>query len=85
MVYMKILGHRLPLWVAFPWNLMVLCKKCHASISKIHHSGRANHRNATKMVMGWKYDRWNWLVRITWFAPMIILAVIVAIALVGMI
>lgn len=77
MVYLSILGKRLPLWMAFPWNLMVLCSKCHSKISKIHHAGKANHRNATKMVMGWKYTRWNWLVRITWFAPAIVLAAIV--------
>jgi len=54
---------------------MVLCHACHAKVSAIHHSGRANHRNATKMVMGWKYGRWNWLVRLTWFAPVAVLAI----------
>jgi hypothetical protein len=71
--YEKILRWRLPLWVAWPWNLMVLCATCHSSISRIHHSGRANHRQATIMVMGNKYHRWNTWKRIKWFAPAILL------------
>jgi len=56
---------------------MVLCADCHSKISRIHHSGRANHRGATIMVMGDRYYRWNTWKRIKWFAPTIILVVIV--------
>jgi hypothetical protein len=58
---------------------MVLCATCHSSISRIHHSGRANHRQATKMVMGGKYERWNLWQRLKWiYAPVGILVVLAA-------
>jgi 5-methylcytosine-specific restriction endonuclease McrA len=80
--YEKILGYKLPLWVAWPWNLMVLCNQCHTQISRIHHSGRANHRQATKIVMGTQYEMWNLWQRTKWiYAPVGILVILAVIAL----
>jgi hypothetical protein len=56
---------------------MVLCSVCHAKVSAIHHSGRANHRQATKMVMGSRYDVYQWRTKFVWFAPLIILAILI--------
>jgi hypothetical protein len=57
---------------------MVLCGRCHSQISRIHHAGKANHRGATQMVMGHRYEIWNAWQRFKWiYAPLIILAVVI--------
>jgi len=73
----------LPIWIVAPWNLMVVCKSCHAGITVRHKRRGMTHWNATVDYLGAsRFARWRFWALLPWRVLAVLTAVLMAALLV---